>query len=260
MQQQILEFNVIRLELQSNQPLLITWHTWKLWQHTAPLQQRWAHPGNCCWHSTAKPSPAVPEQVPCAALCPCGKLCWTLAPPELAVPGLLWCSRAPLLALSLTSPPLRCPGWVNSPSTHRMTPVISVKATLIHIGITLWVIFPPILTPHFPEGMKEHTVTDLSSLSELTQHRKFCTISVYPQETDRPTVNANNPLLHTLIRKVPSMSCNTLLFLCAFVFSHSPSYGAHIPSPETNCQSGTPIASSKELHPIFKMQSCKIFL
>lgn len=112
---------------------------------------------------TAQPSPDVPEQMPCAALCPCGKLCWTLAPPELAVPGAALVFQGSFAGSEsdTTTPGM---SWVGEfPSTHRMTPVISVKATLIHIGITLWVIFPPILTPHFPEGMKEHTVTDLSS-------------------------------------------------------------------------------------------------
>lgn len=122
MQQRILEFNVIRLELQSSQPLLIIWDIWKLWQHTVPLQKRWAYPGNCYWHSTAKPSPAVPEQVTRAVLCPCREAVLdTVTSRAGRCQVLLWCFRAHLLALSLTSSSLRCPGWVNSPSIHRTT-------------------------------------------------------------------------------------------------------------------------------------------
>lgn len=129
---------------------------------------------------------AVPQQVPCAALCPCREAeLDTVTSRAGRCQVLLWRFRAHLLALSLTSPSLRCPGWVNSPSTHRMTPLISVKATLSHNGIPLCAILPPITTPHFPEGIQ--WVTDLSSLSELTQHSKFCTIiqRTHRRQTDQ---------------------------------------------------------------------------
>lgn len=74
---------------------------------------------------TAQPSQAQLCLSRCHVLpsVPAGKLCWTLSPPELAgarcssgVSGLIcW--------LSLTSPALRCPGWVNYSSTHRTTPL-----------------------------------------------------------------------------------------------------------------------------------------
>lgn len=187
---------------------------------------------------TAQPSQAQLCLSRCHVLpsVPAGKLCWTLSPPELAgarcssgVSGLicwLWVwHHQPwgILGEWITPLPTGRPHW------------ISVKASLIHNGITLRVIFPPIMTPHFPEGMKEYTVSDRSLFPLWTDpaQQVLHHYPKYSQETDRQSVNVNNPLLHTPIGKVLSLSCNTVLSLFAFVFSHPPSYGVHIPSPET---------------------------
>lgn len=145
---------------------------------------------------------------------------------------LLCCSRACLLAPSLTSAPLRCPGGVNSPSTHRTTPLdLSEGHSHPQWDYSLCY-FPSHHDTSFP-WRNTQWVTDLFPLWTDPAQQVLHHYPKYPQETDRPTVNANNPLLHTLIGKVPSLSCNSVLSLFAFVFSHPPSYGVHIPSPET---------------------------
>lgn len=127
---------------------------------TAPLQKRWAHPGNCCWHSTAKPSLAVPEQEPHAALCPCREAVLdTVTSRAGRCQVLPWCFRACLLAPSLTSASLRCAGWLNSLSTHRMTPQ-DLSEGHFHPQQNYSVLFS--LPSWHLISLKEYTVSDRS--------------------------------------------------------------------------------------------------
>lgn len=195
------------------------------------------------------------------SLCPCrGPVLDTVTPRAGRCLVLLCCFRARLLALSLTSQSLRCPGWVNSPSTHRMSP-LDLSEGHSHPQWNYSVLFslPSRHLISLKERRNTQQVTDLSSLSELTQHRQFCTIiqSTHRRQTDQlwMSITSCSTLWQEKCQAWAAILCYPFLPL----FSLTLPVMEFISFPRNwNCQSIIPTASSKELHPIFKLQSCKM--
>lgn len=135
---------------------------------------------------------------------------------------------------------------------------ISVKAILIHNGFSFCVIFPPIMTPHFPEGIQSEWQISLPSLN-WPSTASSAPLSKVPTGDRHTSCECQQPSAPHSDRKSakPELQYCVIPFCLCFLspFQLRSSY----PFPrDWNCQSVTPIASSKELHPILKLQSCKI--